>query len=198
MFIHQRRVKGAMPRNITFIFNFILLWAIAVEGQTAKTEPDSCRNAVEQAQTLYYEGTFDEAIQMIRPCLEKNVSDDSLKLNAYKILTQAVQAKGNVSAAKRIARSLLEQFPDYRPTIDQEPPQFVELIEEEREKTLPKTIEQKKGIKKAGGWNHWYWIGAGGAAVIGTGIYLFLQGDDKSDEQNALPLPPDWPDNHHK
>ncbi|MGD9898675.1 MAG: tetratricopeptide repeat protein [Calditrichaceae bacterium] len=157
----------------------------------AQESKQACEQMLNAAQTMYYEGRFDEAIDLVKECLKSNdYSIEDQKL-AYKIVGQALLAKGYPDTAKGFIRKLLEMEPGYQPTIEDEPPAFVDLVDEVRTEISVQKAEpvpEKKSNKK------WIWIGAGGAVLLGT-IAIIAGGSSGGDSNGNKPLasPPDWP-----
>ncbi len=149
-----------------------------------------CQKKIDAAQQLYYEGNFDEALGVLNPCLKDTTLADSLKFDAYKVLAQIMLAKDKQEPAKQVIGKILEMQPDYAPTIEQEPPQFVALVIEVKQQLQTQEKLRKEPAQKEKN-NLWWWVGAGGAVVIGAVVYMVTKGDS---EAEPLPNPPDWPE----
>ncbi|MFC2088942.1 hypothetical protein ACFLSX_05010 [Calditrichota bacterium] len=151
-----------------------------------------CTDALDQAEEYYYEGKFDQTIDLVMQCL-KMTKDNTVKVRAYTILLKTFIAKDNTKSAKEMVNKILDINANYTPTLEQERPGLVNLVVEvkkERE-TSQKTVKPKES-----GSNTWLWIGAGGVVVIGAVALLALGGggDEKPEEQsNTLSTPPAFP-----
>ncbi|MGD9488592.1 MAG: tetratricopeptide repeat protein [Calditrichaceae bacterium] len=157
----------------------------------AQESEQACAKMLSAAQTMYYEGRFDEAIDLVKECLKSNDYSMEDKKLAYKIAGQSLLAKGYPDTAKEFIRKLLEMDPGYHPTIEDEPPVFVELVDVVRTEISVQeaaSVPEKKSNKK------WIWIGAGGAVLLGTiAIIAGGSGGGDSDGKKPLSSPPDWP-----
>jgi len=154
---------------------------------------DDCAQYLKSAEKNYYAGKFDEAIDLIKLCLRQGQKSPETQFRALKILCQAYLAKDYREAAREVARKLIDLQPDYTPTIEQEPPPFIVLVNEVRaesgisvEKSSDKTsfFEKNKSL---------LWIVGGGAALIGLTAVLAAGGNNKK-ESKPLAHPPDWPE----
>ncbi|MBD3225958.1 MAG: hypothetical protein GF313_14620 [Caldithrix sp.] len=174
-------------------FIIILLLVISPLYSQDAQQPDSgkeCAQSILEAQELYYNGYFDEAIRQIKPCLKLPIGTDSLKLKALKITAQALQAKDDTLKARKVTEKLLTIFPNYYPTIEQEPPQFVQLVEDVRPTVnLSKTKDDKPFYTKKSSWVYF-----GGAAILTAGLIKLLMNNNKSKDDKSLPQPPGWPE----
>ncbi len=151
-----------------------------------------CEEEINKAQKEYYDGRFDEAIDLIKICLKKDGLTENERGKAYKILAQALLAKGFTSQAKQVIKKILEITPQYSPTIEQEPPQFVELVSEVKNEAQIQKIKNKKSKKNNG--KKWLWIGAGGVVIASIAAILINSGGESSEEKDqTLASPPDWP-----
>ena len=151
---------------------------------------DTCADLLTRAEQNYFEGRFDETISLVKSCLSQGNPDQSSLFRAYKILAQAYLAKNNPEAANKIVSKILEINPDYNPTIETDPPPFVELVNSIRQEKLQKEIAGQEEDNK------WLWIGAAGVATVGIITIIVLSTDrDEEVEPKVLPAPPSWPDN---
>ena len=66
-----------------------------------------CEEEINKAQKEYYDGRFDEAIDLIKICLKKDELSKNERGKAYKILAQALLAKGFTSQAKQVIKKIL-------------------------------------------------------------------------------------------
>ena len=78
----------------------------------------------------------------------------------------------------------------YKPTIEQETPTYVQLVDSVRSEMTTETkvepiIVESKGISK-------WWYYSAGAVVVGS--TLLLLGNDDKKKDKPLKLPPNWED----
>ncbi len=150
----------------------------------------SCTANLDLAEENYNNGEFEKTISLVQLCIKDPALIRSDRLRAYKILSKTLLAKDNKKEAKEIIGKILDLNPTYLPTIEQEKPQFVNVVQE--------VIDERKIIKKKSvksGSNNWLWIGAGGVAAAAI-IVLLVSGsenDNKEDKDQSLPSPPKFP-----
>ncbi|MEJ2543456.1 MAG: hypothetical protein P8Y99_05265 [Calditrichaceae bacterium] len=175
-----------MP-TITGIAVFFLLLLISVVNIYA--QQSDCSKVLEQAQNLYYESKFDESMNLVQSCMASESMTKEESRQAYKIMSQVELARGHQEKAKEYIHRLLQVDPDYQPTIEQETPTYVQLVETVRNEIAsePKKIVVKKESKGISKW--WYY--SAGAVVAGTAIILWNNGDGKKKDK-PLDTPPPW------
>ena len=145
------------------------------------------------AQKLYFEGNFDSAIDLIKQCLQQGLSADNEKVRAYKILAQAYLAKGFEQPAQEVVKKLLEIVPEYTPVLEEDPPQFVELVKKIKNAPAEKSKSTNNTNQKK---TYWLWVGSAGVVILGATAILVLNGPEthNTDQDEPLPLPPTWPE----
>jgi hypothetical protein len=146
---------------------------------------------LDKAEESYYNGDLDIALALVLDCLREPTISDIMKLRANKLLAHILLNKEETDAAKNAVFNVLELEPDYQPTIEEEAPRYVALIEEAR-----REYSQQKKVQKTAdsGISNWAWIGAGSVAAVAAAI-IFLSGNKGSNDQksSSLPQPPDLP-----
>ncbi|NOX89760.1 MAG: hypothetical protein GXO77_12090 [Calditrichaeota bacterium] len=144
---------------------------------------------LQKAKTLYYDGKFEEAQDIIFNLLKKDDLKKEQRFRALITLAEIRRAVNDEQGARKIIRKILEFNPDYNPTIREEPPTFVALVREERQKMSAKKPEIKQPIYK----RSLFWAAVGGTVL--TTVTVFLISNKKSKEKaNNLPAPPNWPE----
>ena len=145
------------------------------------------------AQKLYFEGNFDSAIDLIKQCLQQGLSADNEKVRAYKILAQAYLAKGFEQPAQEVVKKLLEIVPEYTAVLEEDPPQFVELVKKIKNAPAEKSKSTNNTNQKK---TYWLWVGSAGVVILGATAILVLNGPEthNTDQDEPLPLPPAWPE----
>jgi tetratricopeptide (TPR) repeat protein len=148
------------------------------------------------AQKLYFEGNFDSAIDLIKQCLQQGLTADNEKVRAYKILAQAYLAKGFEQPAQEVVKKLLEIVPEYTPVLEEDPPQFVELVKKIKNAPAAKAEKPKSGDNPNQKRTYWLWVGSAGVVLLGATAILVLNGPEShnTDQPEPLPLPPAWPE----
>lgn len=90
----------------------------------------NCDTALEDAGEQYRAGYFDEAIELLTNCLERNAFDAGERRRVYRLLGLSYIGKDREQDARAAVRALLEVAPDYQPDPALDPPPFVALVEE--------------------------------------------------------------------
>jgi hypothetical protein len=163
----------------------LLLAPLASHAQNKPITP--VQENLTRAEELYYEGSFNEAITLVNECLLRKDIQQGEQKSAYKLLANIRLSQSNKEAAETCIRKLLAIDAIYAPTIEQETPQFVNLVKEVKTK-----IKQEQKKKKT-----WLWIGAGATAAAVATYFIIRNNDNGSrppTEERPLALPPDWPD----
>jgi len=176
--------------SINLIVWLVVLSPVLNEHGILNAQQTNCSKILEQAQNLYYEGKFDESVNLIESCMASEALTEDERRQAYKIMSRVELARGDQEKAKENIRLLLQVDPDYQPTIEQETPTFVQLVESLRseiDKSERKAVVQQesKSISK-------WWYYSAGAVVAGSVYFLLNNGYDKKDK--PLKTPPPWED----
>jgi tetratricopeptide (TPR) repeat protein len=161
-----------------------MLWAQVADSSNQ-------HDRINQAQKLYFEGNFDQAISLLKQCLQDGITADNEKVRAYKILAQAYLAKDYQQPAQEVVKKLLEIVPEYTPVMEEDPPQFIELVKKVRAENLAGTTEKAKTT--GGKRSYWLWVGSAGAVILGTTAIILFAGP-KEEKPKPLPAPPPWPE----
>ncbi len=174
------------------IINNILIaafiWSFAIYPFAQLTAQDICSQNLKLAEQNYFEGNFEQSIELVKTCLQTGNLKQSDKIWAYKILAQTYLAKNNPDAARTIVKKILEINPDYAPTIVENPPPYVELVNSVKDDLPATTANAQSDDSK------WLWIGAGGVAVVGIITIIALSnGNGEDGEPKSLPTPPSFP-----
>ncbi|HEM48907.1 MAG TPA: hypothetical protein ENO27_01725 [Caldithrix sp.] len=172
--------------GFVFIIALFLILLVSVNAQQS-----DCSKVLDQAQNLYYEGKFDESMNLVQSCLTSEELTKEESRRAYKIMSQVELARGDQEKAKKNIRLLLEVDPDYTPTIEQETPTYVQLVESVRSELVVK--DNNVVVKKESGGISKWWYYSAGAVVAGT-AYILLNNDDGKKKDKPLDTPPPWGD----
>ena len=167
----------------------VVLFPIIDENDVLYAQQSDCSKVLDQAQNLYYEGKFDESVNLIQSCMasEELTKDESRQ--AYKIMSQVEIARGDQDKAQENIRLLLQVDPNYQPTIEQETPTFVQMVESVRNEIAldENNVVVKQESRSISKW--WYY--SAGAVVAGT-AYLLLSNDGGKKKDKPLDTPPEW------
>ena len=106
----------------------MLLVLLLIGAMQARAQ--ACEDELAQADELYAQGQFDQAIRLLDRCLDKPEAAEAERQQAYQLKGLALVGKGLESDARETVRRLLELVPNYEPDPAEAPPQFVEMVEE--------------------------------------------------------------------
>jgi len=123
------RALHLLVQTTVILMSIFGLFAIA----TAQS-PSTCEKEIAQAREKYYAGEFDAAIELLKACLRQGGLVNHQRLQAYQYLAQAYLAKDYFDEAETQIRNMIELEPDYYPDLEQEPPNFVQLVAKVKEK----------------------------------------------------------------
>lgn len=140
------------------------------------------------AEESYYNGEFEETISLVKQCLADTSLNKENRKRANIILARTYLARGEQEFAMEAILNILQVDPAYRPTIEEEKPQYVNLVKEVRAAFEKPSAETTKSSL-----NKWLYVGA--SAVAATAI-IIIAGSGKSEEgtaTNPLPEPPGFP-----
>jgi hypothetical protein len=186
-----------MKNKIISLLLSVLLWTNLGAGETGFIKPDQessdCR--LEEAEESYYRGEFEHALAIIEDCLKNHSPDIPSQVRAYTISARILLVRGDSTAAEKNVMRILTLDSDYKPSIEEETPKFVNFVSGIREKATQKKAISA-GVEADSSYiSPWIWIGAGGAAIA---IFAILSGDKSGitllpvKDQN-LPAPPAFP-----
>ena len=149
----------------------------------------SCADILEKAEDAYYDGEYDQAIQLTSKCLKQPDITVEQKSHVYTILSRTFIAMNQIEKAEEYINENLDINPDYLPTIEQETPAYVNLVIQERKKR-----EEVVKVVEAAGISSWVWIGAGGVLATAAIIVIASSGsNDDEPKDKPLPEPPVFP-----
>jgi hypothetical protein len=165
-----------------------------------------CAALLKDAEDKYFDGRFDDAVDLATRCLSRENLSDTEKLRGYRIVSLAYIAKGYQEQARDAVRKLLELAPNYEPDPDQELPQFTNLVKmvkqaiQDMQKQQPppetKPPKEKEESGKKGGGTKWLLIG-GGAVAAGVAVLVLGGGGGNGGPPivtpTTLPTPPPLP-----
>ena len=149
----------------------------------------TCTERLTQADEQYKTGRFEEVIELLKTCVENESFTEEEQQRAYRLLSLSYLGKDLATDARGAIRKLLELVPNYQVNLEQDPPQFAEMINEVKQEMLPEpepepepkpvetqTPEPVTPKKKN---NTLKWIAIGGGVVLaGVLAAVLLSGDD--------------------
>ncbi len=195
--------------NIGFVGVLILLLVLIPVGENFGTifaqSQNECEEELKIAQKKMETGKFDEAIDFITECLNKEGISNETKKQAYRLLGLTYIAKDYLGEARNAVGKLLDVVPNYTPDPDQDPPSFVDIVEEQiAERSQPvkqpdtKTTAATEETSGKSDKSLWWWIGGGAVVALVAVIVLAAGGGDDGGGDDpppatSLPNPPDLP-----
>jgi len=143
-----------------------------------------------QAEEFYYSGEFGKTIEIVNQCLQNESLAKNEQIRSYTILARTYLAKKDTIRTKDNILIILKLEPSYLPTLEQETPGYIYLVEQ-----VKKEQEQVAVVEESSGINSWLLIGAGSAAAIAI-IAITSSGSssDNAMQNPPLPKPPDFPE----
>lgn len=180
--------------NRPFLRIFLLIFALlnvqmSLAFSAAIPLQKSSLHLLKKAENHYHQGEFQQTLQLIRQFLQKNSASDPDKIKAYALLSKTFIAQGNTASAKKIIRKIFTVNPAYHPTLEQEKPSYIKMVEAVRKELKPNarvTSQQKKNNSVL------LWAGTGGAAALAILIGVLVSGKNGG-STHTLPKPPDFP-----
>ncbi len=170
----------------------IFCLGIIFQPRIGMAQTSQNNNALEQARTLYANGKFEQAQSRLLALLKtKNLQQDQ-QLQALILLAEIRRAMLDEDGARKLIDKILDIKPDFTPSATDYPPNFIALVQAEKEKrSVHSAAVQPKN--KSFFTNSYFWIGLGGTAAATTAIILGAQ-KGNGGKKKTLPLPPDWPE----
>jgi hypothetical protein len=164
----------------------VVLGLLPARGQDAS----QCVQEYEQAETAYFDASFDHAIRLLRTCLEEAELESDAQVRFYRLLSFAHIAQDEREQARTAIEQLLRVAPDYAPDPETDRPDYVTLV---REVKADRPSTQEDDGRR---WMRWV---LGGAIVVAGVLAAVLIGgrlgdngeldDDDSDFSPRLSLP---------
>ncbi len=163
-------------RRLGRLLGGLALVFLLLPGTEAAAQ-EACEESLAQADDHYTFGRFDQAIAQLDRCLNDPTSTTEQRQRAYRLLALSHLGQDEPDAARDAVRELLTLQPNYRPDPEQDPPPFIEMLEQvkrEMRRTPPAATDAADGGQRRG-ISRWVWIG-GGAVLAGVAAVLLLSG----------------------
>ena len=179
--------RAAGYRTGSFVLILLLFAPLIAQAQ-------DCAEEYEQAEQFYNFGQFDDSIELLNQCLQREGLSNEAMGRIYRLKGLNFIGKGLQADARNAVRALLDAFPEYSADSNADHPMLVQLVEEERQRieaaeaaSQPTTqvIEPQQRKKKN---NTWLWVGLGVAAAAGAAVITV--GPGGSDPDPTPPGPP--------
>lgn len=179
-----------IPLLIAFLHLQVMAGVSDADSNDGSADQDTCARILDVAEDNYFDGNLNRAVELVFQCLSQSSTDIEIKVRAYTILGRIYLVKEEPEKTKGMVKKILEINPSYQPTIEQETPRYVNLVNE-----VKKTWQPPVPTETAAGISSWVWIGAGTAAAAAIIIIVAGGGkDETSSGAKPLPKPPDYPE----
>ncbi|MFQ5639220.1 MAG: hypothetical protein ACE5IR_14655 [bacterium] len=177
------------------IWALLPLMILIPEHRSPVYAQDKCENAIQKANGHIARAYFEDAIELLLHC-QPQLKDLDEKLEALRLLGLAYVGQNYLEHAKKTVYKLLDLAPDWEPDPDQNPPQFIKIVnvvkqqKQEAQKVPTTNVPgETDEQKKKGGGKKWLLIAGGGAVAAALTIALISGGGG----DNRLPGPPAFP-----
>jgi hypothetical protein len=158
-------------------------------GYLFAQETGQTSDLLDVAEEKYFNGDFDQAIDLANQVLNSTGISSTDQQRAYIIFAKIYLALEQTDSAKNYVLKILDLDPLYQPTIEQETPQFVNFVAQVRRDTGGTVKKKKKN-------NILMWVATGAGAVITVAVLTVMASGTSSEEKetdNTLPEPPAFP-----
>jgi len=172
---------------------FAVVALLACTPRTAAAQAANvCGEVIEEAETSYVEGRFDEAIQLLLTCLDGPDVETAQAITAYRLLALALIRKDELAEARAAIVQLFDIYPEYEadPIID--PPAYTALVDIVKQQVRPVSEVDEPPPEQSWFRSNMRWLVSGGAVVVGGVLAAVLIGGDGSGS-DTLPPPPTVP-----
>lgn len=185
----NKHVWNLMIRSVIQFSTLVFLTFFLSGHPLIAQDTTGVQRQLNKAKTLYYDGQFEQAQNIILKLLSETKLNKEDQLHSLVLLAEIRRAINDEQGARKIIGRILDLKPDYNPSLSEYPPNFIKLVAEEKQKRHPASIQTKHApwYKKP-----IYWAGMGGAAVLTTGVFLLTKKQETANKK-LLPMPPDWP-----
>ena len=155
---------------------------------SAATPVQNNNNLLKEAESHYHEGRFEQTLKLIRQFLQSDSVSKPQRIKAYTLLSKIFIAQDKTASAKKIIHKIFALNPAYHPTLEQEKPSYVNLVNTVRNalKSQKATVQKKKP-------NTLFWAGTGGVAALTILVGILLSGGENGGNSHTLPKPPEFP-----
>lgn len=175
---------------ILFLFTSLTAFAGEKDG--------TCEEHLNSAEEKYFTGYFEAAIEQIQYCLQQEKLDGDLKIRACKLLCLSQLANNDPAAARASVEDLLAMVPDYTPDAENDPRQFVELVNTVKQETVPEASQTESRVipiklpgdlttkegSDSSGISKWILIGGATGGIVAALVTLAMNGGPDAEGGN--------------
>ena len=188
-------MNAPLRRIATSALLFLALFTLVIPGgiPAALAQELTCQERLNQADAQYKVGQFEEVIVLLSTCLENEGFGEEERQQAYRLLGLSYLGNDLVGDARRAIRNLLELVPNYQVNPEQDPPMFVDLVDDVREEMQPEPeLEpepEPEPPTREGGGSPLKWVAIGGGALAAGVLGWLLLGGSDENGPGPPPLP---------
>ncbi len=181
-----------MPHSLRFVLlSLFLVGSISSFSLPVLAQQRNCSEILRTAQQDYDLGRFDDVITNLQPCLDDTGLSEEERRRGYRLMGLSFLGKDAENDARDAVKLLLELVPNYQPNPVEDPPTFVQMVEEIRQEmdspSPPSNPSNTAQAGSGGGIKKWLLIGGGVAAAAVVAILLLSNdGDDGPREINEV------------
>jgi hypothetical protein len=177
---------------------------MAVAPAAAQNEAPTCEEAIEQGETAYLNGDFQEAISQVTACLDRQDVSEDQAVASYRLLSLSHLRLNELQQARRAIINIFGIRPSYEADPINDPPEYVSLVSIVRRDVQPEVppADQSADDERTPFFKRTStWLSLVGSVAVG-GVVTFLTlgqggGDDGggggSTGPDPLPAPPGTP-----
>ncbi len=162
----------------------IIAWTLVVvlilhpvAGAVAQIK-GGCEENINEAEKKFYDGFFDDAINILNQCLAEKDITIQQKARVHELLAKTYLGKDYLDQAENTIRKLLELVPTYTANPERDTPTFIELVQKVKSEGKKEEVEKKAWYK-----NTWVWIAAGGVVVAVIAVVIISSGNEEDKKE---------------
>ncbi len=125
--MQERTIQRCLLRGGLLL---LMLVVPVLLGSGSQAMAQACTSELPNANEAYTFGRFDEAIKLLKECLKKQGVVRIEQQQSHRLLALSYIGKDEPSQARIRVRNLVSQAPDYQPDPEQDPPPFVQMVQE--------------------------------------------------------------------
>lgn len=116
------------PIRALLCFSLLLLLIAAPTQPVFGQDRESCGIAVENAETYYRDGDFEDAVRLLEPCIDSGQIPDDLIVPGHRYMALARLQLGDIAGARLAVLRMVAREPAYEADAVQDPPAYQALV----------------------------------------------------------------------
>jgi len=163
----------------------------------AQNEQIPCENAINQAESAYLNGNFQEAINQVSLCLDRQDATEDQVVAANRLLSLSHLRLNELQQARAAIVNIFGVRPSYEADPVEDPPEYVSLVSIVRQEVQPE-VPPAEGEAAEDGRTPFFrrtstWLSLVGSLAVG-GVVTFLTLGQGGDDGGGGEPPPTGPD----